>query len=229
MLKGFLLRIDEIDNRDTLYGLMNRHYDRVDRDSFDADLNEKDGAIVLKDDLDEVRGFSTYRFIATKFAGRRIKVLFSGDTIIDRAFWGDSALFRTFGKLLYSTMDNDADLYWFLISKGVRTYQMLPLFFKRFYPSVTEETPDEIDKLIQYLVELKYPGSYDRGVIKTDTYSLKESMADIPANKSMNRHVRFFLEKNPGWRTGDELACLTELNEENMKNGALKMLRDWDH
>ena len=231
MLRGSLVLIDEIDDRNALYSLMKRHYSRVDRAKFEVDLDEKDGAIILKDDLGEIRGFSTYQFIHTRYSGAEITALFSGDTIVDRDFWGDSALFRTFGKLLYRTLSRGDGLYWFLISKGIRTYQILPLFFRQFYPSVAEQTPDEVVSLIRHLAELKYPGSFDAdsGVIKADTYRLHEKMADIPPNKKANRHVRFFLEKNPGWQVGDELACLSELSEGNMKRSALRLIRDWDY
>jgi hypothetical protein len=231
MLKGSLVSIDEITDRDVLYALMIRHYAQVDRVSFEADLEEKDGAITLRDDLGMIRGFSTYQFMHLHYLGREITVLFSGDTVIDRAFWGDSALFRTFGKLLYRTLNSTDELYWFLISKGIRTYQILPLFFNRFYPSVAEETPIKIASLIHHLAELKYPGSFEvrSGVIKADTYRLRENMADVPPNKNANPHVRFFLEKNPGWLNGDELACLSELSIGNMKRSALRMIQDWDH
>ena len=231
MLRGSLISIEEIGDSDVLYTLMSRHYDGMDRGKFDSDLDQKDGAIILKDDIGEVRGFSTYQFISTKFGGREITALFSGDTVIDRSFWGDSALFRAFGKLLHRAQDDNKDLYWFLITKGVRTYQILPLFFKRFYPSVALKTPVETAALIGHFAEIKYSGFFDAdsGVIKAGTYRLREEMADIPANKCMNRHVRFFLEKNPGWRIGDELACLADLTPDNMKRSALRMIRDWDH
>ena len=231
MLKGILVRIEEIGNRDVLFSLMDRHYERMDRSRFEMDLNQKEGAIILENESGKVHGFSTYQFLHTRFAGRQIIALFSGDTVVDKAFWGDSALFRTFGKLLYQTMRNESNLYWFLISKGIRTYQMLPLFFKRFYPSVDEETPDEAADLIRHLAELKYPGFFDAksGLVKTRTYRLKKEMADIPLNKRMNHHIRFFLDKNPGWRVGDELACLTELNPNNMKGTALRLIRNWNH
>ena len=228
MLTGSLIGVNEISSRDALFHLMTRHYDNMDRVKFDSDLDEKDGLIILEDEAGEVRGFSTYQLFSTVYDDRRITVLFSGDTVIERTSWGDTTLFRAFGKLLCRSMRESTDLYWFLITKGVRTYQMLPLFFRSFYPSVDAMTPVHITGLIRHLSQLKFPRHFDTesGIIRTGTYRLKEEMADIPANKRMNRHVRFFLEKNPGWRDGDELACLTELNRANMRSRALRFVVD---
>ena len=231
MLKGALISIGEIEDREVLFSLMERHYAGVARSTFEADLDRKDGLIVLKDGFGVTRGFSTYRFIQTRHEEREITALFSGDTVIDKDYWGDSALFRTFGRLLHDAFARGGDLYWFLITQGIRTYQMLPLFFKRFYPSVDHATPADIAGLIRHLAAVICPDGFDvtRGVIASDTYHLREQLAQVPRNKLMSRHVRFFLEKNPGWRSGDELACLCELSPHNMKRSALKLIRDWDY
>ena len=34
-----------------------------------------------------------------------------------------------------------AEFYWFLISKGYKTYRFLPLFFREFYPRHDAPTP----------------------------------------------------------------------------------------
>jgi hypothetical protein len=38
----------------------------------------------------------------------------------------------------------------------------------------------------------------------------------IPANRLRNRHVAFFAQRNPGHRDGDELVCLTRLQDDNL-------------
>ena len=53
---------------------------------------------------------------------------------------------------------------------------------------------------------------------------LCEELARIIELRRNNRHVRFFLEKNPGYRRGDELSCLTDLAVSNIKPMALKMI-----
>src|SRR5205823_6261147 len=93
---------------------------------------------------DALCGFSTQALLDVDVAGRRpVKALFSGDTIIDRGHWGVSALTRVWGRLALSLIDAlpSTELYWFLISKGYKTYRFLPVFFREFYPRHDAPTP----------------------------------------------------------------------------------------
>jgi hypothetical protein len=40
-----------------------------------------------------------------------------------------------------------------------------------------------------------------------------------------NPHKNFFFKKNPGYIHGDELVCLTEIDEDNFTAAAKRMLR----
>jgi hypothetical protein len=151
----------------------------------------------------------------TTFRGDPVTALFSGDTIIDNEYWGSQALFNTFGRILYKLMDEHRGrkTYWFLITKGYRTYLMLPLFFRTFYPRFDEPTPPYEQGLIEHLAGEKYGNLYrkEQGIIAADSYYLRGEFADVPERKLGNRNVRFFLERNPGFRRGEELACVCEI------------------
>src|SRR5436309_2239183 len=130
--------------RDAMFALMERHYENVHRARFDADLDEKDWVILLRDrGTGEIGGFSTQMLLDADVDGRPIKALFSGDTIVDRDRWGDSALSHVWGRLALALIDRagETELYWFLISKGFRTYRFLPVFFHEFYPRHDRPTP----------------------------------------------------------------------------------------
>ena len=74
-----------------MYDLMSCYYDNMCRESFDQDLEEKDWVIIATHPLSRhVMGFSTQMLIDVEGhsdIGKPIKVLFSGDTIIERDFW----------------------------------------------------------------------------------------------------------------------------------------------
>jgi hypothetical protein len=53
---------------------------------------------------------------------------------------------------------------------------------------------------------------------------LCKELAEIIELRTNNRHVRFFLEKNPGYRLGEELSCITDLAIDNIRPKALKMV-----
>src|SRR5262249_26242236 len=150
-------------------------------------------------------------------AGRPVKALFSGDTIVDRDHWGDNALAHVWGCLALSLIDDHAgaELYWFLISKGYRTYRFLPLFFHEFYPRHDAPTPAEVKAVLDGLGRHKYPATYDAaaGVVRADRFKdrLRPGLAELTPQRLRDPHVRFFAERNPGHVHGEELCCLAPL------------------
>ncbi len=110
-----------------MYRLMETHYEGVRRERFRADLLEKDRVILLQDPQGNVRGFSTLRCYPFTLATAResVRIIFSGDTIIDRRHWGHQAL--AFAWIWWAGREKaqfpEVPLYWFLISKGPRTYR----------------------------------------------------------------------------------------------------------
>ena len=209
---------------DRLYALQDRGYDGVDPERFRADLAEKQWVILLRDgEGGEVVGFSTQRTMEVSVGGRTVRALFSGDTVIDPAYWGEQTLVRAFCRLigrLLSESPSPPPLYWFLISKGHRTYLYLPTFFHSFWPCYQRPTPPFEAELIRVLGEGRYPGEFDaeRGVIRPrgPHDRLKEAL-DGSARRGHNPHVAFFLERNPGHRQGDELLCVADLDPQNLR------------
>jgi hypothetical protein len=207
---------------DRLYALQDLCYDGVDPARFRADLEEKQWVILLRDgEGGEVVGFSTQRTLEVEVAGRRVRALFSGDTVIDPAYWGEQTLVRAFCRLIGRLLaSGPGPLYWFLISKGHRTYLYLPTFFHSFWPCHERPTPPFEAELIRVLGQSRYPGEFDaaRGVIRPrgPHDRLKEAL-DGSARRGHHPHVAFFLERNPGHRRGDELLCVADLDPQNLR------------
>jgi hypothetical protein len=58
---------------------------------------------------------------------------------------------------------------------------------------------------------------------------LAGDLVDVPAGRAADPHVRFFLERNPGFVRGDELVCLTRIADDNLTRAGLRMAgRDRD-
>ena len=55
----------------------------------------------------------------------------------------------------------DEPLYWYLISKGYRTYRFLPVFFREFYPRHDVATPPVEAAVLYALGRRKFGDSYD--------------------------------------------------------------------
>jgi hypothetical protein len=213
-----------------MYEIFARHYDCVSLDQFLLDLSEKDRVLVLRNANGAICGFSTQKVFRVSVEGTPVRAVFSGDTIVDRAYWGEQELGRCWCRYVSSVYwgDPDIPLYWFLISKGYRTYLYLPLFFESFYPNCEAPTPAFEQRLLDTLAAARFPDHYrpESGLIEfpQSQGQLKPHLAEIPARRMRDPHVQFFLRRNPAYATGHELACLAEISPLNMKLFAGRIL-----
>lgn len=208
------------DECDEMFALMDGHYDAVTREAFDADLGRKNEVILLHDGGGKIRGFTT---IAWNPCGEMEEgdVIFSGDTVIDRECWGTQELVKGFCRRAGELQRfYGRKLYWFLISKGHRTYRYLPLFAKRFHPHPELEEP-LLERLAGEIAGKMFGAAWmgEEGVIRFDGRAghLREG---LDGQREGNPWVEFFLSKNPGYARGDELVCLTEMSEGNLLRSA---------
>jgi len=230
--RGINIPVESLAREDTerMYDLMTESFDNVKRDKFINDLREKEGVIVLRDEIDNIVGFSTWQVLKSDFCGSKITALFSGDTIVDESNRGQVVLFREYVRLLHWLMrESGTDTYWFLLSKGIKTYLILPTFLKSYYPCVDDiGTPNLKDVLDHFAFE-KFGRLYDSesGIIRFDPPAdrLKPCNTVIPDRLLLNGHVKYFLKRNPGYVNGDELACITKIEESNYTNAFRRLLR----
>lgn len=208
--------------RRQMFELFRRHYDDVSFEVFSRDLEEKEHVIVLRDGGGVLRGFSTVRTFELVVDGAPLRLLFSGDTIIEQGWWGEQALGRAWSALAGSIRaQSPLPLYWLLLSKGHRTYLYLPLFFHQFYPRHDTQAPPREKAIIDAFASWKYGRDYDpeRGVVAFAAAPgrLREDLAGVGPHRLRSEHVRFFLAANPDYAAGHELVCLAPLEANNLK------------
>ncbi len=232
-LSGRLVAVADLSPQDraAMLALMHAHFAHVDASMFFEDLAEKQWVIqVIEPSTNLLRGFSTQMLLEANANGRPIRALFSGDTIVNRAYWGDAALSHVWGQLAISLIESqrDSELFWFLVSQGYRTYRFLPLFFHSFYPRASTPTPAGIDDAMRALAARKFGERFDpeRGVIAANArqYRLQGDLATVPPGRMNDLHVRFYLRRNPGHARGDELCCLAPLSLENFTPAAFRVI-----
>ncbi len=215
-----------------MYEIFARHYDCVSFEQFVFDLSEKDCVLMLRNLEGVICGFSTQKVFRVSIGGTPVRAVFSGDTIVDRAYWGEQELGRCWCRYVSSVYweEPGLPLYWFLISKGYRTYLYLPLFFEAFYPNCDVPTPAFEQQLLDTLASAKFLDYYrpESGLIEFSHSQgqLKPHLAEVPARRLRDPHVQFFLKLNPGYASGHELACLAEISPLNMKLFATRILED---
>jgi hypothetical protein len=216
---------------DAMYGLLAGSFEGVTRERFTADLAEKTWALLLEDE-GGLRGFSTLLLYESSPSGEEVcTVVYSGDTIVDPAAWGSAALPRCWIAAVRRLREEHLQgrLWWLLLTSGFRTYRFLPVFWKDFWPRWdAPTTPPETQARLDFLAQEKLGDLYlkEEGIVRfPQPQRLRGELAEIPEGRLADPHVAFFLEKNPGWAEGDELACLTEIAEENLTAAGRRMWR----
>jgi hypothetical protein len=206
------LRSTEIE---AMWALFEASYQGVARSEFGRDLSEKHHVIVLKDAAGVLQGFSTLLAIDEP---HQWCAVFSGDTIVAPQFWGQTALQRAFiWYLMVQRLKRSVPVYWFLITKGYRTFLLLTRYFPTHWPRHDAPTPAFEAKLLDRLCTRKFGAAWDAeaGLLRFtgDVGRLADELADVPARLSKDPDVAFFLQKNPNWRSGDELCCLAAADD----------------
>jgi hypothetical protein len=210
-----------------MYALYHASYEATSRARFERDLAGKDHVIELREG-DVLRGFSTLEVLRLDVAGGPCNVLFSGDTVIERDFWGEHTLALAFcefaGRL--KAAQPQVPLYWFLISKGYRTYRYLSVYARRYFPHHGEPTPPAEQRLLDAMARHKFREAYDpaAGLVRFPQSQghLRDALSGVRDGLLERPEVRFFLERNPRYAQGEELACMTELAAANLRSHALR-------
>ena len=214
--------LDDALRRD-MFELFEHYYESVNFEQFVHDLDTKTIAILLTNEDGALKGFSTIEVMFFESDDGPAVALFSGDTIISHEHWGEQKLSYAWCYFAGQIKQQypDIPLYWFLIVKGHRTYRYLPAFTRRFYPNYRQATPSSLQKIIDQLATSKFGDAYnpDSGIVHfpQSRGHLRPRWAEVNEAARIKPHVAFFLRSNPGHVRGDELVCLTELCEENMR------------
>lgn len=221
--KLFPIQEITVSHADHLWKLMEENYDHVSRQTFLKDLYGKDYAGILFDEEGQIRGFTTFGVNPNGCGTSEYSIIFSGDTIIHPACWGTQEMIRGGVRAAGSIIATDLGKkwYWFLISKGHRTYMYLPLFFDQYYPARDHKRHDPVyEEIVDRCASHMFPESWipQKGIIRFPQKigQLKPDLAKSTWQKKKNPNVAFFLEKNPMFYEGEELACLTELIPSNV-------------
>ena len=217
---------------EAMFRLYAGHYEAVTAQRFQHDLADKTVVLLLYDSHGELGGFSTLAIDDIAFVGRTYRVLFSGDTLIEPAYWGCHefafAWLRLTGRIKAGCQERP--LIWFLIVKGHRTYRYLPAFSLRYYPCYAYPTPAPEQALLDYLARQRFGDYYDAatGLIRfpESRGHLCPELARIPEKDRNRPDVEFFLKRNPGYGRGDELACLCELTPNNLRPLARRLFAE---
>ena len=210
-----------LEERSALANLYLSYYSGTDERRFIADLGGKDEVLLVTCDGVLV-GFTTLQKYERTWKGENVRVIYSGDTVVDQAHWGQQALaFAWIGRMGEIKREQPGlPLYWLLIVKGHRTFKYLPAFGKSFYPHWSIDRSD-LKPLTDFLALEKFGSTYNQetGVVEFPVSQghLRNEIAQPTEEQAALPAVKFFIARNPKYTRGHELVCLCEMEEENMK------------
>lgn len=208
----------DLDRLKAMYSIYEQYYENTQFEIFVNDFKKKSGAmLIFNSKTDEVVGFSTVAVQHFYLNGKDYTVLFSGDTVILKEFWGNRTLQSTMLKLIIKLRVKYPfnEFYWLLISKGYKTYLLLANNYYVYYPHVNGEN-EHLSNVIEHYCENFFGEYYDKEVgllnFGDDYQPLKGEVAPITEEMRItNPKIDFFERKNPTWTTGTELPCIGRL------------------
>jgi len=181
-----------------------QHYDGSSPEQFARDLSHKTEVLLLHHH-GELVGFTTLAFYLRKWAGQEYRIVYSGDTVVAKAHWGQQALAFAWIRHLAELKIAWPNIphYWFLVVKGHRTFKFLTAFARSFYPHWSLECSD-LKPFADQLATDHFGDAYNRatGVVEfaRSKGHLKAELA-APLDREMEQPaVRFFMHRNPGFQ-----------------------------
>lgn len=219
--------------RATMFGLLSLEFLGVSRHDFIRDLEEKEVVMLIrKESRDgEIVGFSTLMTLELPIIGRKVKAVFSGDTTILPEFRSSTGFGIEIGRYFMKALEKfpEHEIYYILISKGWRTYKIMPFFFRHFAPKFGTEIKDTDKAVMDAFGRVKYPRDYDpdKGIImfSKETQRLIPGSIDAVPPSEPDEHTKFFLEKNRTYLSGTELVCVAPVCEDNFAAAMIRLLR----
>jgi hypothetical protein len=210
-----------------MYRLFTSHFERVSESRFREDLEDKDWVIRIRD-RNALMGFTSLRRMHVEVEGKGFDLLYSGDTIVEPEARSTTLLARTWIESVRRIVElcKISELHWFLLVSGFRTYRLLPVFWKEFFPNHRHDTPGDVRSTMDCVAARVFGADYDRdqGVVRfKEPQPLRAELARIPESRLSDPHVRFFASANPRHAQGDELVCWTRLSEENLTAAGARM------
>ncbi len=195
-----------------MWSVFEGYYDDVDRGRFEADLARKERVILLVD-AQRIVGFSTMTRVRGEIDGKPYIAMYSGDTIVERPYWGETALQRIFGWTVFKFWLSNlgTPTYWFLISKGYKTYLLLTRNWVNRWPAHGSELPPFEGAVMDDLCTRLFASAWkpDRGLVIFDEPMGRLKPGVVDSGKLPDdADVDYFVSRNPGHARGDELACL---------------------
>lgn len=233
-IKHLTVPVTELEPRDRsqMLSLMLQYYDGVKPDTFFGDLAEKEHVMVLRDNCESGRivGFSTLMRLRLNVGGVPVVAVFSGDTVVECQKRNNLGFVYEVTRYFVQTQ-SEFDGYkvaWLLITKGWRTYRIMPFLFRQFSPRYDQPTSLWHQQVIDAFGATRYPHEYDPSngliVFDGDSQRIRPGSSEDTCSIRRDSHVDYFLQRNPNYLRGNELVCVADIEDGNFTTAFRKAL-----
>ncbi len=197
--------------RAEMWARFSAHYEDVSEPRFLEDLDAKQDVILLWRGPRLV-GFSTLLPLTVVVDGVAHDGVFSGDTVVEAGSRGSGALGVAFLRYLVGRRLRHPlrPLWWFLLSKGWRTYLLLANNFPDAHPRPGVEMPASVRRL-RDAFGARFGEAYDpaTGLVRLRAGRVRPDLAGLPSDAPAL--ATYFVARNPDAGLGDELVALAPL------------------
>jgi len=207
------------ETKEEMWMLYSSNYDNTTRQEFEEDLKEKNKIFIGRDSkTNEFAGFSAMQLYTQKVGSKKIAVIYPGDTMIRKEYWGQKGLHNQFfiENLKFKIMNPFTPLYFFIICMGYKTYLITTKNCPEYYPRYDRETPKEMQEVLEEVAGQKFGDDYnvDSHIVSISSTeaTLGKNVAQITPAIAEIPEVKFFLKMNPSYQSGDELASIAVIN-----------------
>ncbi len=198
-----------------LTSLLERHFFSVTHEQVASDLADKT-SIVRFFDGERLIGFTTFAYARLQWENQEIGAVWSGDTIIDPQAWGGALLPAAWLAAVLDCHGQNGQLAWCLICSGVRTWRMMPVFYRCYAPGADA---GDLHAVRDELALQRYGSRFDpqSGIVRLPAPQvLRPHLRALPVHLTADPEAVDFFARNPGHEEGDELACATWITPSNL-------------
>lgn len=202
-----------------LYGIFSKYYQNVSLEKFIKDFNEKKHLIIFHRKSDKsIMGFATVTFFDLEIDSRNVRVVYSGDVVLEKEYWGLKVFQQAYMLyFIYIRAKSLKPVYWYLMSQSYKTYLMMANRFPDFFPNYKKDYPSFEKKIVDQISFQRFGESYHQESttvdLKKENYTLVNNIGYINPSLLSNPHIAFFQKKNPNHEKGIELVCLAKINK----------------
>jgi hypothetical protein len=209
------------DEREQMFGLLDRYYLGVTRETFERDLAAKEHVILLRASTGELAGFSTLSRFHLALRDRSVLAVFSGDTIVGTGHRGSFETAHQICRYFFRTIQEFPceEIYWVLICKGWRTYRVLRLLFEEYTPRAGSADQTAFCEVADAFGAARYPGFYrpEGRIIESPALGQRIHPGSPEAidRRRSDAEMLFFEQMNPHHERGNELVCVAPIRPDN--------------